>query len=75
MSLILYALGHHLFQLNFKHLPLFLNIYLHFFSQNSLVGCPRLDARAVAPSRNPFCTPLFWVNLKICNNRTLAAAQ
>ena len=28
------------FPLIFKHLPLFLYIYLHFFSENFLVGCP-----------------------------------
>src|SRR6218665_1171472 len=38
--IILDARGHHLFPLIFKHLPLFLNIYIHFFSENSLVGCP-----------------------------------
>src|SRR6218665_651691 len=46
MPLILDARGRHLFPLVFKHLPLFLNIYIHFFSENSLVGCPRLDARS-----------------------------
>src|SRR6218665_2335284 len=29
-----------LFLFIFKHLSLFLNIYLHFLSANSLVGCP-----------------------------------
>src|SRR6218665_3646147 len=35
----------------FNHLPLLLHIYLHFFSENSLVGCPL--AGCPGPSHPP----------------------
>src|SRR6218665_2565599 len=63
--------GRQLCSLTFYAFTLIFNIYLHSFSENSLVGCRPLDARGRRNPPHPLCPNVSFVFLtRLCSNHT-----